>query len=79
MALPGGDGAKLKSTSRDVGTLRPGVELRFGLRIGLDESLQDRILKKVRKRLSRQNLTKLCVNFWENVQHKNASRQNLTN
>ena len=49
-----------------------GVELRFGLRIGLDESLQDRILTKARKRLSRQNSTKLCVNLWENVQHKNA-------
>jgi len=50
--------------------LKTGVELRFRLRIGLDESLQDRILTKVRKRLSRQNSTKLCVNLWENVQHK---------
>ena len=39
-----------------------GVLLRFRPRIGLDESLQDRILKKVRKRLSRQNSTKKCVN-----------------
>ena len=40
----------------------PGVLLRFRPRIGLDESLQDRILTKVRKRLSRQNSTKKCVN-----------------
>ena len=33
-----------------------GVLLRFQSRIGLDESLQDRILSKVRKHLSQQNL-----------------------
>ena len=33
-------------------TFKAGVELRFGLRIGLDESFQYRILTKVRKRLS---------------------------
>ena len=48
----------------------PGVELRFGLRKGLDESLQDRILTKARKHLSRQNSTKLCLNLWENVHHQ---------
>ena len=53
----------------------PGVLLRFRPRIGLDESLQDRILTKVRKRLSRQNSTKKCVNLRKKIQvwQKNVS------
>ena len=29
-------------------------------------------LRKARKRLSRQNSTKKCVNLWENAQYKSA-------
>ena len=42
-----------------------GVELRYGLGIGLDGSFQDMILTKVRKRLSQQNSTKKVHKFEE--------------
>ena len=44
-----------------------GPLLRFWLRIGLDKSLQDWILTKVRKRLLRQNWTNLYINWWGNT------------
>ena len=49
-----------------------GVELGFQLRIGLDENLQDWILTKARKCLSRQNSTKKFVYLWGNDQHGTA-------
>ena len=60
-------------------TSNTGVLLRFRPRIGLDESLQDRILTKVRKRLSRQNSTKKYINPPKNDKkvRKSQKKQNF--
>ena len=57
----------------------PGAELRIWLKQGKEKRLPARkkrlparILTKARKRLLRQNATRLCVNLWENAQYKSA-------
>ena len=45
-----------------------GLLLRFWLRQGKEKRLLARILTKARKRLSRQNSTKKCVNLRKNIQ-----------
>ena len=63
----------------DWGNIIARVELRIWFKQGEEKRLPTRkkrlparILTKARKRLLRQNATRLCVNLWGNAQYKSA-------